>query len=61
MSGATALSSSSEGSRFSANCCSVGRPTTRTHYGDGVTAPWRFSIAIASVRLRTPPHRSSLL
>ena len=48
MSGATALSSSSVGSRFSANWCSVKPPTTRTHCGGGVIATWRFSMAMAS-------------
>ena len=37
VSGATALISSSVGSRFSANWCSVKPPTTRTHCGGGVT------------------------
>ena len=36
VSGATALSSSSVGRRFSANWCSVKPPTTRTHCGAGV-------------------------
>src|SRR4030095_7712807 len=61
VSGATVLSSSSVGRRRSANCCSVKPPTTRTHCGGGVTATWRFSMAIASARLRTPSQRSSML
>jgi hypothetical protein len=36
VSGATAFSSSSVGSRFSANWCSLKPPTTRTHCGGGV-------------------------
>ena len=44
VSGATALSSSIVGSRFSANWCSVKPPTTRTHCGGGVTATCRFSM-----------------
>ena len=49
------------GSRFSANWCSVKPPTTRTHCGGGVTATWRFSMLMASARLRTPSQRSSML
>ena len=45
VSGATALISSSVGSRFSANWCSVKPPTTRTHCGGGVRATCSFSIA----------------
>ncbi len=48
MSGATALSSSIVGSRFSANWCSVNPPTTRTHCGGGVTATCRFNMSMAS-------------
>ena len=61
VSGATALSSSIVGRRFSANWCSVKPPTTRTHCGGGVTATCRFSMFIASASERTPSQRSSML
>src|SRR5713101_6420044 len=61
VSGATALISSSVGNRFSSNWCSVKPPTTRTHWGGGVTAICRFSISIASASERTPSQRSSML
>ena len=46
--------SSSVGSRFSANWCSVKPPTTRTHCGAGVRVTCALSIAIASASVRTP-------
>ena len=61
VSGAAALISSSVGSRFSANWCSVKPPTTRTHCGAGVRAAWALSIAMASASERTPSQRSSML
>ncbi|CAG2415788.1 hypothetical protein BCCR75715_01364 [Burkholderia sola] len=61
VSGATALSSSIVGSRFSTNWCSVKPPTTRTHCGAGVIATCCLSISIASASDGTPSQRSSML
>ena len=61
VSGAAAFNSSSVGRRFSANCDSLKPPTTRTHWGAGVTATCALSIAIASASERTPSQRNSRL